>query len=267
METTLPPKSSKKKKYIIFAVISTLVIVMGVVLGLILLGKRQLIKQKASVPGGIAKISISPETKTINEGKTFTANVFFDSAGVAVSALTTQIEYTYQGDSPPISATQVQINSTLPVEHEWKFPVKSISDDNGKVIIRIAGFCNSIDGYTTSGQEQLASISFKGDSPGSISVQFDPTESIITQKSNSSDILLVPQSTGKYTVLGSSVTPTPSPEEPTPSPEEPTPTPPSGEFTPIPTPAPIPETGFSAPAVFGAGLGGLLIMGAIFLTI
>ena len=284
METILSSaKSSKnKKKYIIITVISLLVITIGVVAGIILMGKRQLVEQKASIPEGTAKVYIKPESKTIEGEETFTSTVLFDSGGIAISALTVQLEYTYQGSAPPISATDIQINSILSTDNSWDFPTKSINKSGGKVIIRIGGYNSSQDGYITSGEEELATINFKGDSPGSINVQFNPTESKITKKSDGTDTLLIPESTGRYNVSGSTTqTPTPTPT-PTPGEESetptPTPTPDGGDKTgtssgsgelinSTSTPAPIPETGASAPAIVGMGLGAILIMGAVILAI
>ncbi len=270
METTLPPTSSNKKKYIIIGIISLLVIIIGIVASIILMGKRQLVEQKASTPTGIAKVYISPESKTIEVGETFTSTVSFDSANIAISALTIQLEYIYQGSNPPISTTDIQINSILPVNNSWDFPIKSITNNEGKVVIKIGGYNNSQDGYTTSGREKLATISFKGSSIGSISVQFNPTESKITKKSSGVDTLLTPESIGIYTVSGSS-TPPPTPT-PTSTPDggnNATPTPtstPDGGLTNS-TPAPVPETGASTLTITGLGLGAIFIMGAIILAI
>lgn len=267
MDTVLPPKTSNRKKYIIIAVISVLVLIVGVIAGLILMGRRQLVEQEASTPTGIAKVNITPSNKTVNQGDTFTANVTFDTANTAIAAITIQLEYPFQGDAPPISISDVQINSKLPVEELWDFPINSVKKEGNKIVIKIAGFSNSVSGYISSGEETLATITFKADAPGSITAQFDQTVSKITKKSDGADTLLTPQSTGTYTVSGTVATATPtsipsSSASPTPKSTS-TPKPATGSATPV----PIPVTGISIPSILGVGLGTLLVIGAALLAL
>jgi len=297
MDTVLPPKNSNKKKLIIIATISVFVLIAGVVAGLFLLGQRQLIEQEASVPTGVARVTINPETKSVNVGETFTSNILFDTANTAIAAITIQLEYTFEGSSPPITVEDIQINSTLPVDELWDFPVKSARIEGNKVIVRIAGFSNSVSGYTTTGQENLATVTFKGQSAGTITAVFNPTESKMTKKSDGSDTLLTPSSQGRYTVGGGAATTPPSSSTPTPTGAGSTPTPTSTSAgttatptptstsagttaTPTPTstpstgtggstatPVPIPETGVSTPLIFGMGIGTLLLVGAMLLAL
>lgn len=275
MDTVLPPKTSNKNKYIIIAIITLVVLIVGVIAGLMLMGRQQLVEQEAAVPTGIAKVSLSPETKTLQSGESFSANVLFDSAGNAISALTIQLEYTYSGAEPPIVTTtdDIQINSKLPVDNLWDFPVKSVTTEGGKVLIKIAGFSGSISGYTSTGQEVLATINFEGVSPGSINVQFNPVESKITLKSDGSDTLLTPQSTGRYTVSGSATTtasPTPTTSPTGSSTATPTPTSTTGPTTTATSQAtnpPIPDTGVSVPFILGTSVGILLMVSAVLLAI
>ena len=262
---TSKPKGGKgKKTIIILSLIVTVVVLGGLIATLLLLPKEQDIREEAAVPGGVAKVYITPETKTINAGESFQANILFDTAGITMSAITVHLEYLYEGDVPPITATVIQTSSTLVTDELWAFPIQSISEENGKGVIKIAGFSGSVTGYQTSGQEVLATITFQGLTPGSITTSFDTSGSIITSKENETDILLIPQSVATYTISGATTTPTISPTvSPTPtSYPTSTPTPQGGAQvgTPTASPSAIPVTGLSTPTIMGLSLGAILVL-------
>lgn len=263
MEGTIVTTQKKNKKGLfIAAIITTITLVGGLIVGILLVGQQQFFKQKAAVPGGIAKVYISPESKTISIGETFNAKIYFDSSNIAISALTIQLEYPYTGSEPSISVTDIQVNSALAVQNNWDFPIKSITTSGGKVLVRIAGFSNSINGYTTTGQEELATITFKGNSAGTISASFNQTDSKITKKSDGSDTLMIPQSSGTYTVTGSGIVTTPTPTVTSAGATSL----PTGSIIPIPsaTRMPIPVTGATENTIFVAGAGILLVVFSLF---
>jgi hypothetical protein len=253
-------KKKNSKGLLVATIITTITLVGGLIVGILLVGQQQFFKQKAAVSGGVAKVYISPESKTVNVGETFTAKVYFDSSNTAISALTIQLEYPYTSSEPPISVTDVQVNSALAVQNNWDFPIKSITTSGGKVLVRIAGFSNSISGYTTTGQEELATISFKGNSAGTISASFNQTESKITKKADGSDTLMIPQSSGTYTVTGSGVITTPTPTATATVAPGATATP-IGSIIPVPTrtPMPVPVTGATENTIIALGAGILLL--------
>lgn len=258
IQVQIPKPKKSKKRLIIFALITLIVLSAGVIAGIVLVRQPQDIREKAAVPTGTAKLFITPETKTINAGDTFTATILFDTANIAISGLTVKLEYTYTGDAPPISATQIDINPDLVLDSNWDFPYKNISEAGGKVNIEIAGLSASVDGYTTSGQENLATITFKGNHAGTINVTFNSTESVIAGKDSEQDILLIPQSSGAYTVSGTQPTDTP---ESTATPTA------SSSATPKATAPPVPSTGISQPTIISVGTGVLLLIGAIALAL
>ncbi|MFC1710524.1 hypothetical protein ACFL0F_02605, partial [Patescibacteria group bacterium] len=129
---TTKPKGGKNKKVIIILSLITIVAVLGgLVTALLLIPKEQDIREKASVASGVAKVYITPETKTVNGGETFEANVLFDTDGIAMSALTVQLEYLYQGSVSPVSATTIQVGSNLVTNELWTFPIQDITEEDG----------------------------------------------------------------------------------------------------------------------------------------
>ena len=293
-----PQEGSKKKKYIITGVV-LFVLIAGLIAGLILVGSRQLFRQEAAVEGGVATVSITPTQSTIAAGETISANVYFNTTGHEVSAMTVQLEYSFTGTSPPITVSDnIQIDPAL-VAEDWNFPIKTVTTVGNKKVIKIGGY-NQF-GYTSAGDTKLATLTFTGVSPGKIIVSFNPTESKTQDVANDTDILLIPSSTGTYIVSGvveasPSSAPTAAPDG---SPESsPTPAPgtsptPGNDATPTatPTPAsggtddsgsggttttttgttatapPLPDSGVSLPTILGISAGLLLIIPLVILAI
>ncbi len=261
-ETVQVPKPKKNiKKTIIFAVVTLIVLSAGIVAGLLLVRQPQDFREKAAVPTGTARIYLTPETKTISAGETFTATILFDTAGIAISGLTVKLEYPYTGDEPPISATSVEINPSLVLDSNWDFPYKNITEEGGAGKIEIAGLSTSTAGYTTDGQENLATITFRGNRSGTINVSFNANESVIASKDAEEDILLIPQSSGTYIVSGGSQTSSPTPtSSPSPSPSSTgTGIGTTGSASPTATAPPVPVTGVGDYMIFGMGAGVVLI--------
>lgn len=255
---TVTRSKKPKKKLIIFGLIALLIVVAGAVAGVILTRQQQLIEQEASVPTGTAKITLTPDNKTVAAGDSFQAKIYFDTAGTKISAISVQLQYPFTGDAPPVTVENITINPVLATDSMWDLPVKNTSTIDNTVLIKIAGFSSSIEGYSTSGQMELATITFKGSSPGNVLVSFNATESIITQKTDGADILLVPQGNGSYTVTGILETPAPTASS-SPSPDPTSTGSPSG--TSSGTPMPVPVTGIGSSTVLLISIG--LIMGIL----
>ena len=262
------PKKSKKK-YILLILLFTIFIFGGLVAAFLLIPRYQYIREKAAIPGGVAKMFLTPESKSVEAGESFQANILFDTSGYKASGLTLRLLYPFEGDQPPISASDISYNTDLVTDGSWEFPYQKIYTSANNIIIELAGLNNTTEGYATQGQEVLATITFQANKPGTITVAFDEEKSVIADKTSATDILVIPQSQGNYTVLGDPTTPTP---EVSASPAAtdsaiPTATPATGSGTTIgnasPTPSPLPVTGFSTPTLFGIGVGFLLILGSL----
>lgn len=271
----------KQNKNILIAILGTLFLVTGLAIGILLVRQNQQIKEKAATITGNPKVFLSPETKTVQEGQTFSVNILLDTSGRYISAITLNLNYSYNEDAPPIVATDIQINSDLVVNNDWSFPIKSVNNNTqDKVVeIRIGGLNSSSQGYKTNGEQVIATINFKAESGGSINLTFNPVTTKITDKSTSEDIALTPSSSGSY--LSKSETPqntiTPTPD-PTTTPNLSPTASASASATPIktknpipivtPTPSlpPTPESGTSFPTVLGIIVGTILLTSAIAIT-
>lgn len=239
----------------ILAVFFLLLTLVGIPLGVFLIKQHQEIRKKAAVPGGEATVSLSPPSGSYQIGQSFPVSIFFKTANVSISGVAIRITYPYNGSTPELTASGIQINPSLLTTGDWSCPVKTITPEGGIIKIDIACLNTNIAGFATSTETLLASFNLIANQIPATNptiLSFDPTQSIITRKSDGQDTLLIPTSTGSYTItLQTTPTPTRTPiptatrtpipiqtptSSPTPSPTMTlTPSP-----TPIPTPTPNP---------------------------
>lgn len=275
-------------KKIIIAVLIILVAVGGFVAGLVLLRNNQDIRDEAAVPGGTATVSLEPATASYDVGEEFTSSVFFNPANVAISGVAVRLRYPYSGSDPEVTVESITINNSLLSGGDWTCPVKSSSQEGTEVVIDIACGNQTEAGFISNQNVKLADIRFSVNSEPAadpLTIRFDSAESIITDKASGQDILLIPSSTGSYTIGQANVEPTAAPTTADTSPTPTTTTTltatpsPTGTVTATSTPSPtttssttkggeeLPDAGFGNPTIMGAGFGLLILLGAIVLAI
>jgi hypothetical protein len=289
---------SAKRVIVVFVII--LVAIGGFATGLYLLQERQTITEKAAVPGGEAKVSWAPATGNYNVGDTINATISFTTAGIPASGIAVRAMYPFSGSSPEVSVTGIRINSALLSNGNWTCPTQNASQQGGNIVIDIACANTGASGFTSTSDTLLANIDLKVNKAPSaaLEIKFDPALSVVTRKTDNQDILLIPSSTGKYTIAGAAAentptpttragtaTPTPKPTATTKATATPKPTATSkvtatpttdagvggvgdtGTVTPTPTTSTLPDAGVSLPTVFGMGLGIFVILGATLLAL
>jgi len=273
-------------KKILLAFVGLIVLVIGVVAGIILLRNNQDIRREASTSEGTATVSLDPESGQFSVNDQFSINVYFNPENILISAVAVRLSYPVEGISPKITAGTPQISQSLLAGGEWTCPIKEVNTSSSIINIDISCINTSTTGFTSGSNVLLATIPFtaKEQTSGPISLTFDSIQSIITQKSDGSDILLTPTSSGLYSVGSSaqtSTTPTPtatpfvggSSETST---STPTPTPTSSASTslasntptPIATaPADLPESGIALPTIIFLFVAASLLGLSIFVII
>lgn len=269
----------------IAAVFVILVAIGGFVAGLFLLRERQELREEAAVPGGQAEVSIFPTIGNFDVGDTFPVSVFFNTANIAISGVSVRLTYQFSGATPELVASDIEINSQLLSSGDWTCPTRNISAQTGTVNLDIACANLSAAGFSTNTDTLLATFNMTVERVPVIEpvvVRFDPSQSVITQKSDGQDILLVPTSTGEYSVTGvaaptattvptevPSVTSTPTPTATATPTSTPSPTPTEVSVaTPTATgAAQLPDAGVSYPTILGIGLGLFMIVGALILAL
>ena len=266
-------------KKILVALLIIAVAIGGFVAGLILLQEQQEIREEASTPTGTATVSLSPETGNFNVGDTINTNVYFDPKGVVINGVAVRLTYPFSGSTPEVTVSSIEVSSSLLSSGDWTCPTQDSSLSGDTVIIDVACANTSAAGFTANTDTLLANIRLNVTRTPQVSpfvIRFDNVNSVIYRKSDNKDILLVPTSTGSYTVAGSTQpTPTPVDVEVTPMPTltaTATPTA-SPTATLIATPTTVvskggelPDAGVSLPTVFGVSLGILVIVAAALLA-
>lgn len=280
-----------KVRKIAVAVLIIVVAIGGFVAGLILLQERQELREEASVPGGKARVSITPGTGSFGVGDTISASVYFNSANIAISGVAVRLSYPFSGLTPELTVTNININPSLLSSGDWTCPTQNSAQLGGNVVIDIACANTGASGFKTSSDTLLANLSIQvGRVPTKdpLVVSFDPALSVITRKSDNEDILLIPAGVASYSILGAvGPTATEAPVSPTSAlttgtvipTKTPTPTVQATStpkpttsvtgtvtVTPVPTIS-LPDAGVSYPTVLGIGLGAFLILGAILLAL
>lgn len=273
-------------KKILVALLIIAVAVGGFVAGLVLLQERQEIREEASTPTGTATVSITPETGNFDIGQTINTSVSFNPKGVVINGVAVRLTYPFSGATPEVTVASIEVSPSLINSGDWTCPTQNSSLSEGSVIIDIACANTSAGGFTSNTDTLLANVKLNVTRTPQVSpfvIRFDNVQSVIYRKSDGEDILLVPTSTGSYTIAGSQPTATPTTAAAgtvTPTPlvtatltpaTSPTASP---TATLIPTPTTIvgkggelPDAGFSLPTVLGVGFGILIIAGAVLLAL
>ncbi len=280
------------KKNVFLSVLAVIILAGGVFAGIKLVGQQQELREKAAVPNGIARVSLFPTTGNFKVGDTLPVSIYFNTSGIAISSIKLRLVYPFSGTTPEISASKIEINNIIEQSGSWNCPTKEITSEGQNIAIDIACANISAQGYATSSDTLFATFNLTVNripSTNPFSLKFDPSLSIITQKSNGQDILSIPDSetgTAVFTVE-TTTGPTPTPTKvPTATPTSkltPTPTKvvtptPTVKLTATPTakttltPSPVeavelPDAGYALPSYIGLGLGFILIISAILLAI
>lgn len=265
-------------KKLVVAFLIIIVAIGGFVAGLALLRERQNIQEEAAVPGGQAEVSVTPNSGSYEVGDTFTSEVYFNTANIAISGVAVRMVYPFSGATPEISVQSITINSALTSTGDWTCPTQNASQEGANMVIDIGcGVPGLASGFKSSGDTLLATINFQVDREPTINplvLRFDSSKSIITRKSDNQDILLIPTSTGSYTIGDAGLaSPTPTSVVTTTITTTPTPTSissVSATITPTTTTKggeELPDAGVSYPTFFGVGLGVMVIIGAMLIAI
>lgn len=273
---------------IVVTVLLIVVTLIGVAVAVYLVQQRQSLQSEAAVPDGQATVSLTPSTGSFNVGDPIQMSVFFNTADIPISGVAIRLRYPFAAATPEISVASIDINSAFLNSPDWTCPVVSSFEEGSEVIIDIACANGSALGFATNTDTLLAQVTLNvNEVPGTnpLSIQFDPTLSVITQKSTGQDILAIPDNQGTYTVTSANQTATVSPTgsvsaTATVSPTT-TATPtgtatatptgtrtitPTTTTTATPTPDTLPDAGVSTPTLigFGAGLITLLFAAGLF---
>ncbi|MFC1625943.1 cohesin domain-containing protein [Patescibacteria group bacterium] len=242
------------KKEIILSIVGVTLLLIGIAAGVILVRRNQDIREKAAPASTIA---IAPSSQVKNPGQSVSFSVKIDTGTNQVTGVNVQLKF----DPSALQLTEVTPTSAL---LDFSNLVDNTTDNSlGKV--SFVAFTLD-DSQAVSGNINILNV--KGTVPasaqsGSYSIGFDPTTT--ASAGGESSNVLVAMTPGKLDVsLSGTSTATPVPTLATPTPGFLLTATPSATSTPAP---PIPETGASLPTILSAGMGVLLVVGALLLAI
>jgi len=273
-------------KKIVVALLIILVAIGGFVAGLVLLRQRQDIEDEASVVGGQATVSISPQTGNYEVGDSITLSVHFNPSNIGISSVGVRLAYPFTGATPEVTVSSIDVNPSFLSSPDWTCPTTTDPKlEGGNVIMDIACANTSSGGFTANADTLLANVTFFVERPvpaniNPLIVRFDASTSMITREGDNRDILLIPQSTGSYSIsgTGAQATATPTPtgivggddltSTPTTTPTVTTTATVSGSLSPSPTTADtLPDAGDSFPTLMGIGAGMFIFIAALVLAL
>lgn len=268
--------------------------VAGVVVGVVLVFQRQNLSQKASPLTSAASVSLQPLQASFDRNTPYPVSVFFNTGGTSISTISVRLTFSNLG----VTASGIQVSSSLLSSGDWTCPVKSITSVGSTGQIDIKCLNTSDAGFSSSANTLLGTFNLTADQvplQNPLIVSFDAAGTSMTQKSDASQVVVNLDGTGSYTITaGIAQSPTPTPilvvSSPTPTPlstllaqatSSPTPTA-SASSSAFPTPTsttsatgsgslatnpPIPVTGFDLPTIMAVvGGGALLLVGALALV-
>lgn len=157
--------------------------------------------QAATTTTSTATLKLSPSTKSVKVGDSFTVSVLFDTGGETVKSVKASIIF-------PTSLLSVETDSIVTTG-------SAITDFKETIYSNVTGTVDVSGNTSVSGTDKLlASIKFKTKAVGTANVSFD-TDSQIVRSSDSKNILSLTDSvTGAYTIATTVTTPpTPAPEK------------------------------------------------------
>lgn len=252
-------------KKVVLYIISTLVLIAGIVVGVILVQQNQDIREKAAPA---TSVFISPANQSKNPGNTFTFSVNMDTGvnqitgvdirlnydpnlvevtsiqkGSGISALDSQITNTFSNTTGKISYAIFTVNKTNAVTGS----VISILTVNGNIKNTAGNASFSFDPATTiSGINEGQNVIINS-TPGNIIISSargtaTPTATATATATSRTTATATATSTATSTTKATNTS-----------------------VTVTPTPAPIPVTGISIPTYFGIGLGFIAIFGSLLL--
>lgn len=183
-----------------------------------------------------AALNMSPSSKTVKVGDTFTISVLFDTASETVNMVKASITF-------PTSLLSVETDSIITTG-------SAITDFKETIYSNVTGTIDISGNTSTSGAGKLlANIKFKTKAVGTANVSFD-TDSQIVRSSDSKNVFSLADSVGGVYTIATTVTPV---------------TPPALPEKKQATPSQIPDgTGFTTPTyLLGFATLSLIILGII----
>lgn len=191
--------SALKSKSLLLGMLGIVILVVGIVAVIMLMPESQDTRRQAAVPGGTARVRISPAEMELSPGETETATVSFSPEGSDIIGVTVRLRFPMDPDEASFSADDVTIASSI--SSNFTCPTKKVTENTSDVVIDVA--CTTTGGtFTAASFVEMFSFDIIAlDEPTSspVTIAFDAAQTIITQPPVGSappaDIAAIPSGT------------------------------------------------------------------------
>lgn len=188
--------------------------------------QQQLVEKDASTAAGVATLTLSPASRTVNSGDSIPMNIELQvSNNDKITSFDLNIKVDHPGGTP-FTISAPSLSSAL---SGWTDNVKTTTPGNGSTTISFGASTNDPAGYSNQGKFILGTVTLLASGNGTATVTVNPGSRVFNQAGN--DILSNNLPTVRYTAGSTEPTATPTPTS--------TPTPTAGPTaTPRPTSPP-----------------------------
>jgi hypothetical protein len=187
-----------KNKNLVITGLTGLALVVGLATAVSLVRQRQIIDTPAAVPSGTSTINITPANPTLFVGGqpiTLTANL--NTGTSPITGYQVIASYTYTGATPPVEILGTAVNIT---NTNFTSPciANTITHDTAAKRFTITVACgvpltNPLVPYSTNNTTvPLFTFDVKANTIGSVTLDFDNSNSIVTSSAGSQDVLTFP---------------------------------------------------------------------------
>lgn len=202
-----------KLKHIIIPLVILLLIVSGSIVGVYMVRQQQLVEKDASTTTGVATLTLSPASRTVNIGDSTPMNIELQ---VSNNDKITTFDLNIKVDHPegtPFTISAPSLSSAL---SGWTDNVKTTTPGNGSTTINFGASTNDPAGYSSQGKFILGTVTMAASGNGTATVTVNPGSRVFNQAGN--DILSNNLPTVRYTAGTTDPTATPTPTNtPTPT--------------------------------------------------
>jgi len=227
-----------KKIGLVIGVIVLLILIIGLPFAVRLVQERQNLQKQAAVPGGSATVSLSsPNTAIVQQKIPVIVSVKVPNSPNGILGIRTVIKITSSGDSSLVNVTASDIENSFGNTLNYYAPIINTDGATTSIVIQAAYTGAGTTKFTGASGDSFVSfavINLLPTGPGSINVDFDMTDSYITDANSAMTDIMNDQAGGKSITITSDAAPTATA----------TPTTPAG----IATATPTPTTGAGATA-------------------
>lgn len=203
-----------KLKHIIIPLVILLLIVSGSIVGVYMVRQQQLVEKDASTTAGVATLTLSPASRTVNSGDSIPMNIELQvSNNDKITSFDLNIKVDHPGGTPFTISTP-SLSSAL---SGWTDNVKTTTPGNGSTTISFGASTNNPAGYSSQGKFILGTVTMSASGNGTATVTVNPGSRVFNQAGN--DILSNNLPSVRYTAGTTDPTNTPTPtKEPTSTP-------------------------------------------------